>query len=114
MPGSNDEGSEVIVPLAGSNATEAVNNLELVVIPTDLTPGAELENYVASDLSSEEGVKFRSPYDDTECMLTPEHSIEIQVGDSMGSKLQGWHKRVWSPLIRWTFIEYLGTNLPIS
>ena len=33
---------------------------------------------------TEEGVKFKSPYDDTECMLTPEHSIEIQVGDSMG------------------------------
>ncbi|XP_055377842.1 queuine tRNA-ribosyltransferase catalytic subunit [Condylostylus longicornis] len=27
---------------------------------------------------NEEGVKFKSPYDDTECMLTPEHSIEIQ------------------------------------
>ena len=38
---------------------------------------------------TEEGVRFRSPYDDTECMLTPEHSIEIQVGDSMGSRLQG-------------------------
>ena len=29
---------------------------------------------------TEEGVKFRSPYDDSECMLTPEHSIKIQVG----------------------------------
>ena len=28
---------------------------------------------------TEEGVKFRSPYDDSECMLTPEHSIQIQV-----------------------------------
>ena len=28
---------------------------------------------------TEQGVKFRSPYDDSECMLTPEHSIEIQV-----------------------------------
>ena len=28
---------------------------------------------------TEEGVKFRSPYDDSECMLTPEHSMEIQV-----------------------------------
>ena len=28
---------------------------------------------------TEEGVKFRSPYDDSECMLTPERSIEIQV-----------------------------------
>ena len=28
---------------------------------------------------TEEGVKFRSPYDDSECMLTPEHSIKIQV-----------------------------------
>ena len=28
---------------------------------------------------TEEGVKFRSPYDDSECMLTPEKSIEIQV-----------------------------------
>ncbi len=28
---------------------------------------------------AEEGVKFRSPYDDSECMLTPERSIEIQV-----------------------------------
>lgn len=27
---------------------------------------------------TEEGVKFRSPYDDSEIMLTPEHSIEIQ------------------------------------
>ena len=36
---------------------------------------------------TEEGVRFRSPYDETECMLTPEHSIEIQVGDSMGCKL---------------------------
>eukprot|EP00095_Tigriopus_kingsejongensis_P004953 snap_masked-scaffold96_size378025-processed-gene-0.5 protein:Tk04953 transcript:snap_masked-scaffold96_size378025-processed-gene-0.5-mRNA-1 annotation:"probable queuine trna-ribosyltransferase" len=27
---------------------------------------------------TEEGVKFRSPYDDSECMLTPEHSIRIQ------------------------------------
>ena len=27
---------------------------------------------------TEEGVKFRSPYDGSECMLTPEHSIEIQ------------------------------------
>lgn len=28
---------------------------------------------------TEEGVNFRSPYDDSECMLTPEHSMEIQV-----------------------------------
>ena len=28
---------------------------------------------------TEKGVKFRSPYDDSECMLTPEHSMEIQV-----------------------------------
>ena len=28
---------------------------------------------------TEEGVKFRSPYDDSECMLTPEHSMKIQV-----------------------------------
>lgn len=28
---------------------------------------------------AEEGVKFRSPFDDSECMLTPEASIEIQV-----------------------------------
>ena len=28
---------------------------------------------------TEEGVKFRSPYDGSECMLTPEHSMEIQV-----------------------------------
>ncbi len=28
---------------------------------------------------TEEGVKFRSPYDDSESMLTPERSIEIQV-----------------------------------
>lgn len=27
---------------------------------------------------TEEGVKFRSPYDDSEIMLTPEKSIEIQ------------------------------------
>lgn len=27
---------------------------------------------------TEDGVKFRSPYDNSECMLTPEHSIEIQ------------------------------------
>merc|ERR1719219_2691071 len=27
---------------------------------------------------TEEGVKFRSPYDDSECMLTPEHSMKIQ------------------------------------
>ncbi|XP_043469195.1 queuine tRNA-ribosyltransferase catalytic subunit [Leptopilina heterotoma] len=27
---------------------------------------------------TEEGVNFKSPYNDTECMLTPEHSIEIQ------------------------------------
>ncbi|KAL0273981.1 UNVERIFIED_CONTAM: hypothetical protein PYX00_006529 [Menopon gallinae] len=27
---------------------------------------------------TEEGVKFKSPYGDSECMLTPEHSIEIQ------------------------------------
>ena len=31
---------------------------------------------------TEEGVKFRSPYDDSECMLTPEHSIKIQVSNS--------------------------------
>ena len=28
---------------------------------------------------TEEGVNFRSPYDDSQCMLTPEHSMEIQV-----------------------------------
>jgi tRNA-guanine family transglycosylase len=28
---------------------------------------------------TEEGVKFRSPFDDSECMLTPEASIDIQV-----------------------------------
>lgn len=28
---------------------------------------------------TEEGVNFTSPYDGSECMLTPEHSIEIQV-----------------------------------
>ena len=28
---------------------------------------------------TEKGVNFRSPYDDSECLLTPEHSIEIQV-----------------------------------
>ena len=28
---------------------------------------------------TEEGVKFKSPYDGSECMLTPEHSIKIQV-----------------------------------
>jgi len=27
---------------------------------------------------TEQGVKFRSPYDGSECMLTPEHSMEIQ------------------------------------
>ena len=27
---------------------------------------------------TEQGVKFTSPYDASECMLTPEHSIEIQ------------------------------------
>ncbi|XP_011643100.1 queuine tRNA-ribosyltransferase catalytic subunit [Pogonomyrmex barbatus] len=27
---------------------------------------------------TEEGVKFKSPYNESECMLTPEHSIEIQ------------------------------------
>ncbi|XP_058976258.1 queuine tRNA-ribosyltransferase catalytic subunit-like [Musca domestica] len=27
---------------------------------------------------TEEGVNFRSPFDNSECMLTPEHSIEIQ------------------------------------
>lgn len=27
---------------------------------------------------TEEGVQFKSPYDGSECMLTPEHSIEIQ------------------------------------
>lgn len=27
---------------------------------------------------TEEGVKFQSPYNDSEIMLTPEHSIEIQ------------------------------------
>ena len=26
----------------------------------------------------QEGVKFRSPHDDTEMLLTPEHSVEIQ------------------------------------
>ncbi len=31
---------------------------------------------------TEEGVKFRSPYDDSACMLTPEHSMEIQVSES--------------------------------
>ena len=64
-PGSKHEGNVIISP--GSNATEAVNNLELVVIPTDLTPGAELENYVASDLSSEEGVKFTATLTIKEC-----------------------------------------------
>ena len=38
---------------------------------------------------TEEGVRFRSPYDDSECMLTPEHSIEIQVGDSMVQGFKG-------------------------
>ena len=28
---------------------------------------------------TEEGVNFQSPYDDSQCMLTPEHSMEIQV-----------------------------------
>ncbi|XP_043229568.1 queuine tRNA-ribosyltransferase catalytic subunit-like isoform X2 [Amphibalanus amphitrite] len=27
---------------------------------------------------TEQGVRFRSPYDGSECMLTPEHSMEIQ------------------------------------
>ena len=36
---------------------------------------------------TEEGVKFRSPYDDSECMLTPEHSIEIQGGISNGIEI---------------------------
>lgn len=27
---------------------------------------------------TEEGVKFKSPYNDSECMMTPEHSIQIQ------------------------------------
>jgi len=27
---------------------------------------------------TEEGVKFKSPYDESECMMTPEHSIQIQ------------------------------------
>jgi tRNA-guanine family transglycosylase len=27
---------------------------------------------------TEEGVKFKSPYDGSECMMTPEHSIQIQ------------------------------------
>jgi hypothetical protein len=27
---------------------------------------------------TEKGVKFQSPYDGSECMMTPEHSIEIQ------------------------------------
>ena len=44
---------------------------------------------------TEEGVRFRSPYDDSECMLTPEHSIEIQVGDSIGPRefLRDFHWR---------------------
>ena len=29
-------------------------------------------------LLCQEGVKFRSPHDDTEMLLTPEHSVEIQ------------------------------------
>ena len=36
---------------------------------------------------TEEGVKFRSPYDDSECMLTPEHSIKIQVSSRISSNL---------------------------
>ena len=28
---------------------------------------------------NEEGVNFQSPYDKSQCMLTPEHSMEIQV-----------------------------------
>ena len=35
---------------------------------------------------TEDGVKFRSPYDESECMLTPERSIEIQEGISMALK----------------------------
>lgn len=34
---------------------------------------------------TEEGVKFQSPYDNSECMLTPERSIEIQ--NSIGADI---------------------------
>lgn len=34
---------------------------------------------------TEDGVKFQSPFDDSECMLTPERSIEIQ--NSIGADI---------------------------
>ena len=48
---------------------------------------------------TEEGVKFRSPYDDSECMLTPEHSIQIQVC------IQAWLMGIkgWSPCVNNTW-----------
>lgn len=35
---------------------------------------------------NEEGVKFQSPFDQSECMLTPEHSISIQNAIGMNFK----------------------------
>ena len=43
---------------------------------------------------TEDGVKFRSPYDDSECMLTPERSIEIQGGQL--NEMFGWFIRFWT------------------
>lgn len=41
--------------------------------------GFQMVSLIALSEITEEGVKFRSPFDDTtECMLTPEHSIQIQ------------------------------------
>lgn len=40
--------------------------------------GFQMVSLLKLAMITEEGVKFKSPYNDSECMLTPEHSIEIQ------------------------------------
>ncbi|CAG9784528.1 unnamed protein product [Diatraea saccharalis] len=69
----NRPGTEVLEKIGGLHKFMSWNRALL----TD-SGGFQMVSLLKLAEITEEGVKFRSPYDDTEIMLTPEKSIEIQ------------------------------------
>ena len=61
-----------------------VSNTELFCLFQD-SGGFQMVSLVELSEVTEDGVKFKSPYDGSEILLTPEKSIEIQ--NSLGQSL---------------------------
>lgn len=68
------------------NLSNTSPNCPVVCFPQD-SGGFQMVSLVSLSEVTEEGVRFRSPYDGNETLLSPERSVEIQ--NALGEQIPG-------------------------